>query len=114
MTQPADCCPSDYCMVTTTTGTPTEAAALADWLVGQRLAACVQLLPIQSVYRWQGAVQHDSETLLLIKTRNELYDAVAAFIASHHRYEVPEVIRIPIEAGSPSYLAWVDSSLSSD
>ncbi|HEY9035883.1 MAG TPA: divalent-cation tolerance protein CutA [Pseudomonadales bacterium] len=98
---------TEYCMILTTAGSAKEAAALADGLVAAALAACVQLMPVQSVYRWEGAVQHDSETLLLIKTRQVAFDAVAAYIHAHHRYSVPEIICLPITAGSSEYLGWI-------
>lgn len=92
------------------TNLPERAAAekLADALIGKRLAACVNILaPCRSVYRWQGAVQHDEEHPVLIKTTREAYAALEAQIRSLHPYELPEIVAVPIERGLPAYLEWV-------
>ena len=97
----------EFGIVLTTVATPEDAQRLADGLLEQRLAACVQTLAIQSAYRWKGAVQREPEQLLLIKTRAALYPAVEAYLRAHHPYEVPEIVRVPIAAGSPDYLRWL-------
>ncbi len=97
----------EFGIVLTTVATPEDARRLADGLLEQRLAACVQTLAIQSAYRWKGAVQREPEQLLLIKTRAALYPAVEAYLRAHHPYEVPEIVRVPIAAGSPDYLRWL-------
>jgi len=92
------------------TNLPDRAAAekLADALIGARVAACVNILaPCRSVYRWKDAVQHDEEHPVLIKTTEERYAALEAAIRSHHPYELPEVIALPIERGLPAYLEWI-------
>jgi periplasmic divalent cation tolerance protein len=92
------------------TNLPERAAAerLADTLVEKQLAACVNLLaPCRSVYRWQGAVQHDEEHPLLIKTTRERYAALERELRAGHPYELPEIIAVPIERGLPAYLDWV-------
>ena len=92
------------------TNLPDRAAAerLADALIEKRVAACVNILaPCRSVYRWQGAVQHDEECPVLIKTTAERYSALEAAIRAAHSYELPEIIAVPIERGLPAYLAWV-------
>ena len=92
------------------TNLPDRAAAerLADALIEQRVAACVNILaPCRSVYRWQGAVQHDEEHPLLIKTVADRYPALEAAIRAGHPYELPEIIAVPIERGLPAYLAWL-------
>lgn len=84
------------------------AARLAQGLVEAELAACVNVAPaVRSFYRWQGQVQVDDELLLIIKTRRELFDAVAEWLKQQHPYDVPEVIALPIEAGSTPYLHWL-------
>jgi periplasmic divalent cation tolerance protein len=91
-----------------TAGSRPEAERLADALVGERLAACVNLIgPITSVYRWRGAVEHAEEVLLLVKTRQTRAGAVAKRIRALHSYEVPEVIVVPIVSGAADYLAWI-------
>jgi periplasmic divalent cation tolerance protein len=98
-----------YGMVLTTISDPAAGQRLAAGLLEQRLAACVQTLPIQSTYRWQGAIQHEAETLMLIKTRTELYPAVEAYLRAHHPYEVPEILLLPVTAGLPAYLQWLQT-----
>lgn len=103
-----------YSMVFCTCGSKSEAENIAATLVEERLAACVQLLPIQSVYRWQGAIEQEDEILLFIKTRSDLFDPVAKRIRELHSYEVPEIIQTPITDGLPAYLNWiVDSTMRS-
>jgi len=92
------------------TNLPDRAAAerVADLLIAGRLAACVNILaPCRSVYRWEGAVQHDEEHPLLIKTTAERYPALEKALRAAHPYELPEIVAIPIERGLPAYLDWV-------
>jgi periplasmic divalent cation tolerance protein len=92
------------------TNLPDRAAAerLADTLIEKQLAACVNILaPCRSVYRWKGAVQHDDEHPVLIKTTAERYPALEQAVRAGHPYELPEIIAVPIERGLPAYLAWV-------
>jgi periplasmic divalent cation tolerance protein len=92
------------------TNLPDRASAerLADLLVGQRLAACVNILaPCRSVYRWKDAVQHDEEHPMLIKTSAERYPQLEQALRQGHPYELPEIIAVPIERGLPAYLDWV-------
>ena len=92
------------------TNLPDRAAAerLADLLVEKRLAACVNILaPCRSVYRWEGAVQHDEEHPMLIKTTAERYPEMEKALRAGHPYELPEIIAVPVEHGLPAYLEWV-------
>jgi periplasmic divalent cation tolerance protein len=85
-----------------------SAQAIAEALVGERLAACVNRLPgIQSTYRWQGAVVSDTEELLLIKTTAARFDALKARLLDLHPYELPELIAVPVTCGHAAYLDWV-------
>jgi periplasmic divalent cation tolerance protein len=84
------------------------AEQLTEALVEERLAACGNIVPgITSIYRWQGAVQKDSEVLIVFKTETGTAPKLMARVEQLHPYEVPEAIMVPIAAGLPSYLAWV-------
>lgn len=92
------------------TNLPDRAAAerLADALIEKRVAACVNILaPCRSVYRWKGAVQHDEEHPMLIKTTEASYPALEQAIREGHPYELPEIVAVPIGRGLPAYLEWV-------
>jgi periplasmic divalent cation tolerance protein len=92
------------------TNLPDRAAAesLAESLITEQLAACVNILaPCRSVYRWQGSVQHDEEHPLLIKTTEERYAALEQAIRTRHPYELPEIVAVRIERGLAAYLDWL-------
>ena len=97
-----------HCLVLTTLATQEQAQTLARQLVEARLAACVQLQPIHSVYRWKDEVCAEAEWQLAIKTRSALFEPLAAFLAAHHPYETPEIVQLPITGGSSGYLRWLD------
>jgi len=87
-----------------------SANAIALALVEERLAACVNILPrVQSVYRWQGAVESATEIPLFIKSTATNYPALEAAIRNRHPYQVPEIIALPVERGVPAYLDWIAS-----
>lgn len=93
---------------------PDEAAAarIAQDLVESGLAACVSRLgPVHSTYRWQGAVQDEPEVLLVIKTVSARYPELEMRLKSLHPYEVPEIIALPVAAGSAEYLAWLEGAV---
>ena len=88
-----------------------EAARIARELVGARLAACVNIIRgIRSIYRWQEKIEDDSEVLMIIKTRRNLFKSLAAEVVKLHSYDVPEVIAVPISDGSDNYLKWIRES----
>lgn len=90
-----------------------SAAAIGRALVDERLAACANLIgPIRSIYRWKDNVEDATEHLLIIKTRANLYAALEKRVKELHSYEVPEIIAVKIESGSPQYLAWIHESTS--
>jgi len=99
----------NFVMVSTTVDNKTVAQELADSIIASRLAACVQCMPINSTYRWQGAVERAGEYLLLAKTRAALADRLSAFIQERHSYEVPEIIVTPLIGGYQAYLDWINS-----
>ena len=97
-------------MVMTAVGSEAAAEVLAQQLVEARLAACVQVMPVKSFYVWQGESRKEAEYLLLIKTRAALYAQVEAFIITYHPYETPEILQLPVTAGSNAYLQWLGAS----
>jgi periplasmic divalent cation tolerance protein len=97
-----------YIEIKTTTGSRDEAMIIAQYLVGKKLAACVQILgPITSIYRWRGKLETAQEWLCLIKTQQDLFDKTEAAIKKLHSYEIPEIIAVPIVKGSKEYLQWI-------
>jgi periplasmic divalent cation tolerance protein len=100
---------SEAIQVSTTTATKEDAQRIAAALVERRLAACVQVGgPITSCYRWQGSVETADEWLCTIKTTRETYEQVERAIRQLHPYDEPEIIALPIVAGSAGYLQWLD------
>jgi periplasmic divalent cation tolerance protein len=103
---------TDFQIVLSTCADREQAERIAHRLVEQHLAACVNILPgVQSIYRWQGAVESAAEVLLLIKTSSARSQDVQSAIASLHSYEVPEFLILPVLGGSDAYLAWLGASL---
>jgi periplasmic divalent cation tolerance protein len=103
---------SEYVVVLTTLPADADAAAFAQALVEARVAACVNLLPImQSVYRWQGAVEQESERQMLVKTSRLRVDALWERVRDLHPYEVPEFLVLPVVDGSDAYLKWLGDSI---
>ena len=99
---------SEAILVLTNLPDPQSAARLAEHLVGEQLAACVNVLaPCTSTYRWQGKIESAQEIPLLIKTLRVHYGKVEQAIRAQHPYELPEIVSVPIETGLPAYLAWV-------
>lgn len=98
----------EHIHVVTTAASADEARRIATELVEERLAACVQIIgPIESIYRWQGKVETATEWQCWIKTRRQHYDSLEAAIRRLHSYEVPEILAVPIVAGSEAYLKWL-------
>ena|SRR5208283_4329577 len=89
-----------------------EGRKLSRELVGQRLAACVSLIPkVESIYRWQGAVESAEEVLLVVKTTQQRFEELRDKIAELHSYDVPEIIALPVTAGSAPYLEWLSGQV---
>lgn len=90
-----------------------SAQRIAEHLIAEQLAACVNILPgVQSVYAWQGQIESAQEHLLLIKSPQPHYAAIEAAIKTLHPYQLPEIIAVAIARGSDEYLTWIDSCLS--
>ena len=94
-------------IVQTTVASRREALRLTDLMVKARLAACVQVVPIHSTYRWQNRVQQNAEWLLLAKTRSARTKTLMTFIRRHHPYEVPEIMAVSVSRVLPAYRQWV-------
>ncbi|HEX2254399.1 MAG TPA: divalent-cation tolerance protein CutA [Thermoanaerobaculia bacterium] len=95
----------------TTVGTEEQANTLAREIVARRHAACVNIVPgIRSVYRWKGKICHDGELMLVIKTLEEEFEAVAATIRELHNYELPEILAFQVTRGDDRFLGWIHDS----
>jgi periplasmic divalent cation tolerance protein len=98
-----------FSVVITTTANKAEADKLARLLLSQRLAACIQVTQIASYYTWDGAVNVDDEQMLMIKCPAANFPEIEQCIKANHSYEIPEIIQLPIEAGSADYLNWISN-----
>jgi periplasmic divalent cation tolerance protein len=97
-----------YLVVFITTSSYEEARKIADALVSQKKAACVNIVPkVNSLFRWKGKIEDVEESLMVVKTRAELFPDVVSTVKSIHSYEVPEIIALPIIEGNPDYLSWL-------
>ncbi len=102
----------EFIVVYVTVSSPEEGKRIARALVEERLAACVNQLPgVCSTYRWQGKIEESGEELLIIKTSQSLFKALEQRVCELHSYAVPEVIAVPIIAGSKPYLQWLDEQV---
>ena len=99
---------NEYSITIATWPDKETAKSIAKLLVENRLAACVQIFPIESVYIWQNKVCDENEVMLLIKSKTELFGKISALIRENHTYEVPEIIQVPIIGGLPEYLRWIE------
>ena len=103
---------SEHILVLCTCPSPNDASVIATTLLEERIAACINQLPeIRSHYRWEDQIHHDDEVLLLIKTSADLFARLEQTIKTLHPYATPEIIAIPIVAGSAEYLRWIDASI---
>jgi periplasmic divalent cation tolerance protein len=106
---------SDYIQVITTTPDRDMAESVAQSLLENRLAACVQITEgVSSYYWWDGKIDSSNECVCTIKTGSHLYEAVEKKIREIHSYDVPEIIAVPITAGSKEYLDWIDKETGSE
>ena len=101
----------DPIIVYCTVPNDTVAENIANVVLTQRVAACVNIIPqIRSIYLWKGKIEDERELLLIIKSKRELFEELARCIKELHPYEVPEVIALPIIEGNTDYLNWIDSN----
>ena len=99
---------SEYLVILVTAASADKGRGLARTLVEERLAACASVVPgVVSTFRWQGEVQEESEVLVVIKSRAALFQALERRIRQLHDYEVPEILALAVEHGSPPYLEWL-------
>ncbi len=102
---------SDAIVVFVTTKDEEEAARIAEVLVEKKLAACVNIIKgVRSIYTWNGAIQDEHEAQMAIKTRQELFPLLKAEVKRLHSYSTPEIIALPIVAGSSAYLEWIEKA----
>ena len=100
---------NEHCIIYITAGSKEEADKLSRGLVEEKLAFCVNTLPgIQSTYQWEGKIHVDDEILLIVKTRQDRYEALEQWVKQNHSYDVPEIISLPIQKGLPEYLQAID------
>ncbi len=103
----------EHIVVLITTSSEDEARNIAEALVRVGKAACVNIVPqVDSFFRWEGKLESAQESLLVVKTKRELFPEVVELVKKMHSYEVPEVIALPIVAGSEGYLEWLDKACS--
>ena len=103
---------TDKIVIFVTTSTEEEARRIAELLVGQRKAACVNIVPkVDSLFWWQGKLDSAQESLLIIKTKASLLPDVLSLVKGVHSYEVPEIIALPIIGGNEDYLKWIHSEV---
>ncbi len=99
-------------MIMITAANEEEASKISRALDKDKLIACANRFPVNSIYRWQGMVYDEQEVMLVCKTKDELLDKVIARVKKMHSYDIPEIIAIPIVGGSQDYLDWLDESTS--
>ncbi len=98
---------NSFCLISTTYPDEASAKAFIHLLLEQKLAACVQMMPVQSFYRWEDKLCESSEQLVLIKTRSDLFAQIEEVILKNHPYTTPQLIQLSIEHGLSAYLAWM-------
>jgi periplasmic divalent cation tolerance protein len=97
----------DYIVVFITAATSKEGEMLAKKLIARKLAACLTMTPVTSIFTWKGKTEKAKEALLIVKSRRKLFKKLQALVQKYHSYDVPEIIALPIIAGSEDYLGWI-------
>jgi len=101
-----------FIMIITTVNSDSAAKKIAQALIEEKLAACVNIIPsVTSIFRWEGKVSTESELILIAKSKKKLFDEIKDKILSLHPYKLPEIITVPIVDGSKEYLKWVEDEL---
>ena len=104
---------NEHCIVLVTAATPSEAEKIAEHLLDKRLAACCNIISdIHSLFHWQGGIGSEKEVLMILKTRVELFDTLKETVLKYHSYDTPEIIALPVIAGTQEYLDWIDKETS--
>jgi periplasmic divalent cation tolerance protein len=98
---------NEFCIVLVTVPDETLATTIAQTLLENHLAACINFFPIRSIYTWQSQIQSDNELQLIIKTQTKLFPTIQTTIQKLHTYETPEILAIPITSGFSPYLDWI-------
>ncbi len=99
---------TEYIIVFITAPNEEEAAGISQAIVGERLAACVNIIPsVRSIYRWQGRIEDEQEVLMIVKTKKSLFERLQGRVKELHSYSVPEIIGLPLVKGSKQYLDWL-------
>ncbi len=102
---------NDHLVVLVVAESEAQARRIARRLLQNKLAACVNFVPIESMFLWQGAIQEEEEVLMIIKTRTETFDELMSAVKVTHSYDVPEIIALPVVMGSRQYLKWIDDEV---
>lgn len=103
---------ADSVVVLMTASSAEEAASISRALVDERLVACCNVIPaIRSIYRWEGKVCDEQEVMVIAKTRASVFDRLVVRVKELHSYDVPEIIALPIAAGSESYMKWIEENV---
>jgi periplasmic divalent cation tolerance protein len=102
---------SDALVVLVTAPNDEQARVIARKLLEEKLAACINFVPIQSMYVWEGAIQDEAEVLLIIKSRQTAFHDLIAAVKAVHPYAVPEIISMPVVLGSEAYLKWIKNEV---
>ena len=103
--------PEEYIIVYCTVPDRVVADRIIERVIAEKLTPCVNIIPgLFSVYRWKGEIRRESELLLMMKTRRNLFGTLSAAIKETHSYEVPEIIAVPLSAGYTPYLSWIDEN----
>lgn len=97
---------STYCIIITSTN-QNNAKEIASKLIAEKLAACVQMFPIESVYEWDNSICYDKEILLIIKSQDKLYNEIESRIKQLHEYDIPEILKLDVASGYKGYLEWI-------